>query len=110
MTMATIDAARALRWDHEIGSLELGNAADVVVVDAENPASPCQPARWDFGALCVGIDVQSVVVAGRLVVDEGCVLTIDDAALLDEAVRVREKLGGVRGRRYRPLGRETVVS
>lgn len=112
MTMATIDAARALRWDHEIGSLEAGKAADVVVVDAEN--TRLTPTYQPVGTLvryAVGTDVESVVVAGRLVVDEGRVLTIDEPPLLDEAVRLGEKLGSVLGpRRYRPLAREAVVS
>lgn len=112
MTMATIDAARALRWDHEIGSLEAGKAADVVVVDAEN--TRLTPAYQPVGTLvryAVGTDVESVVVAGRVVVDEGRVLTIDEPPLLDEAVRLGEKLGAVLGpRRYRPLARDAVVS
>jgi 5-methylthioadenosine/S-adenosylhomocysteine deaminase len=111
MTMATIDAARALRWDHEIGSLEAGKAADVVVVDAEN--TRLTPAYQPVGTLvryAVGTDVESVVVAGRLVVDGGRVLTIDEGPLLDEAVRLGDKLGAVLGpRRYRPLAEEATV-
>jgi cytosine/adenosine deaminase-related metal-dependent hydrolase len=105
MTMATIDAARALRWDHEIGSLEAGKAADVVVVDAEN--TRLTPAYHPVGTLvryAVGTDVESVVVAGRVVVDEGRVLTVEEPALLDEAERLGDKLGQVLGpRRYHPL-------
>ncbi|HEX2126692.1 MAG TPA: amidohydrolase family protein [Thermoleophilaceae bacterium] len=111
MTMATIDAARALRWDHEVGSLEEGKAADVVVVDAEN--TRLTPAYQPIGTLvryAVGTDVESVVVAGRVVVDDGRVLTIDEAPLLDEAVRLGDKLGAVLGpRRYRPLAAEATV-
>jgi 5-methylthioadenosine/S-adenosylhomocysteine deaminase len=111
MTMATIDAARALRWDDEIGSLEAGKAADVVVVDAEN--TRLTPAYQPVGTLvryAVGTDVESVVVAGRLVVDDGRVLTIDEGPLLDEAVRLGDKLGAVLGpRRYRPLAEEATV-
>jgi cytosine/adenosine deaminase-related metal-dependent hydrolase len=111
ITMATIDAARALRWDHEIGSLEEGKAADVVVVDAEN--TRLTPAYQPIGTLvryAVGTDVESVVVAGRVVVDDGRVLTIDEAPLLDEAVRLGDKLGAVLGpRRYRPLAAEATV-
>jgi 5-methylthioadenosine/S-adenosylhomocysteine deaminase len=111
MTMATIDAARALRWDHEIGSLEEGKVADVVVVDAEN--TRLTPAYQPIGTLvryAVGTDVESVVVAGRVVVDDGRVLTIDEGPLLDEAVRLGDKLGAVLGpRRYRPLAAEATV-
>jgi cytosine/adenosine deaminase-related metal-dependent hydrolase len=108
MTMATIDAARALRWDHEIGSLEAGKAADVVVVDAEN--TRLTPTYDPVGTLvryAVGTDVQSVVVAGRVVVEGGRVLTVDEPALLDEAERLGDKLGRVLGpRRYHPLATE----
>jgi 5-methylthioadenosine/S-adenosylhomocysteine deaminase len=105
MEMATIDAARALRWDHEIGSLEVGKAADVVVVDAEN--TRLTPTYHPVGTLvryAVGTDVESVVVAGRLVVEGGRVLTVEEPALLDEAERLGEKLGEVLApRRYHPL-------
>jgi 5-methylthioadenosine/S-adenosylhomocysteine deaminase len=105
MTMATIDAARALRWDHEIGSLETGKAADVVVVDAEN--TRLTPSYNPVGTLvryAVGTDVESVVVAGRVVVDAGRVLSVDEPSLLDEAELLGDKLGRVLGpRRYHPL-------
>ncbi|HSI81800.1 MAG TPA: amidohydrolase family protein [Solirubrobacterales bacterium] len=105
MEMATIDAARALRWDHEIGSLEPGKAADVVVVDAEN--TRLTPTYDPVGTLvryATGTDVESVVVAGRLVVDGGQLLSIDEPALLDEAEALGEKLGRALGpRRYLPL-------
>jgi 5-methylthioadenosine/S-adenosylhomocysteine deaminase len=105
LSMATIDAARALRWDHEIGSLEAGKAADVVVVDADN--TRLTPAYHPVGTLvryAVGTDVESVVVAGRVVVDDGRVLTVDEPAVLDAAELLGDKLGRVLGpRRYHPL-------
>jgi 5-methylthioadenosine/S-adenosylhomocysteine deaminase len=105
MTMATIDAARAIRWDDEIGSLEPGKAADVVVVDAENTRlTPTYQPAGTLVRYAVGTDVETVVVAGRIVVDEGRVLTVDEPSLLDEAVRLGDKLGAALGpRRYRPL-------
>ena len=52
----------------------------------------------------VGTDVESVVVAGRPVVEDGRVTTVEEPALLDEAERLGEKLGKVLGpRRYHPL-------
>jgi 5-methylthioadenosine/S-adenosylhomocysteine deaminase len=105
MTMGTIEAARALRWDAEIGSLEVGKAADVVVVDGRNVR--LTPSYDPVGVLvryAVGTDVESVMVAGRVVVDEGRLLTIDEEALLPEAERLGAHLGEVLGpRRYRQL-------
>ena len=105
MTMATVDAARALRWEHEIGSLEVGKAADVVIVDADN--TRLTPAYHPVGTLvryAVGTDVETVLVAGRVVVDDGSVLAIDEPSLLDEAEQLGDKLGQVLGpRRYHPL-------
>ncbi|HWQ23524.1 MAG TPA: amidohydrolase family protein [Gaiellaceae bacterium] len=107
--MGTIEAARLLRWDDEIGSLEEGKAADVTVVDGDNVR--LFPAYDPIGTLvryATGTDVESVLVAGKLVVDGGKVLTVDEPALLEEAARVGEKLGAALAhRRYRPL-RETL--
>ena len=103
--MATVDAARALRWEHEIGSLEVGKAADVVIVDADN--TRLTPAYHPVGTLvryAVGTDVETVLVAGRVVVDDGSVLAIDEPSLLDEAEQLGDKLGQVLGpRRYHLL-------
>ncbi|MCI0633097.1 MAG: amidohydrolase family protein [Actinobacteria bacterium] len=103
--MGTIEAARLLSWDHEIGSLEEGKAADVTVVDGNNVR--LFPAYDPIGTLvryATGTDVDSVLVAGRLVVDGGTVLTVDEPALLEEAARVGEKLGeALAHRRYRPM-------
>jgi 5-methylthioadenosine/S-adenosylhomocysteine deaminase len=103
--MGTIDAARLLRWEHQIGSLEPGKAADVVVVDGDNVR--LTPAYDPIGTLvryATGTDVESVLVNGRLVVDGGRVLTIDEPALLNEAERVGAMLGEALGpRRYRAM-------
>jgi len=105
LAMATIDAARLLDWDHEIGSLEVGKAADVTVVNGDNVR--LSPAYNPVGTLvryAVGTDVESVVVAGRLLVDDGRLLSIDEEALIPEALALGEKLGtALNHRRYRPL-------
>lgn len=108
-TMATIDGARALGWDDEIGSLEVGKAADIVVIDGDNVRlTPAYDPVATLLRYATGSDVESVLVAGRLVVDGGEVLTVHQADLLDEAEQVGAKLGAVLpARRYRPM-REVV--
>jgi cytosine/adenosine deaminase-related metal-dependent hydrolase len=104
-----IDAARLLGWADEIGSLEVGKAADVVVLDGDNVR--LAPAYDPIGTIvryAKGTDVDSVLVAGELVVAGGEVLTVDQHKLIGEAEVVGEKLGRALGpRRYRPL-RQTI--
>ena len=103
--MATIEGAKALMWDTEIGSLEVGKAADIAVIDGENPRlSPRHNPVGSIVRYAAGTDVRNVLVDGRLVVDDGRVLTLDEGLLLKEADevagRVREDL---LHRRYWPL-------
>jgi 5-methylthioadenosine/S-adenosylhomocysteine deaminase len=111
LAMATIEAAQALHWDDDIGSLEPGKAADVVVVDCDN--TRLWPIHNPIGVLvryATGTDVESVVVTGRVVVDGGRLLTIDEPALLEAATALGDKLAANLGpRRYRPLTRDPAV-
>ena len=109
--MGTIGAARLLRWEDEIGSLEVGKAADITVIDGDN--ARLSPSNNPIGTLvryATGTDAESVMVAGRLVVDGGALLTIDEHALLDEADELSARLGEELGpRRYRRLVSGTMV-
>ena len=67
--MATIDGARALGLDHEIGSIETGKAADIIAIDLTGPGYSETP---DVETLLVysgsGRDVSHVWVAGEQLV------------------------------------------
>lgn len=103
--MATIEGAKALLWDREIGSLEPGKAADIAVIGGENlRLSPRYNPVGSVVRYAVGTDVRSVLVNGRLVVDEGQVLTVDTGELLTEADKIAARLHDhLSPRRYWPL-------
>jgi 5-methylthioadenosine/S-adenosylhomocysteine deaminase len=94
LALATIEGARAVGLDHEIGSLEVGKRADVIVVDATTPAwTP----RADDPALALvwtsdGRAVRDVVVSGRVVVADGRCVTVDHTALAAAAREARRRL------------------
>lgn len=90
VAMATIDGARALHMEKEIGSLEAGKKADVILIRTDAPhATPMYTAdNGVYTALVYALkssDVDSVIINGRLVMDHRRMLTLDSAAILAHA-------------------------
>jgi len=91
MRMATIEGARAIGLDHQIGSLEVGKEADVVLVDLDTPSlsplllSPVRNIVSNLVYAASGSEVKTVMVAGKLVVEDHRVLTADEAAIVADA-------------------------
>jgi 5-methylthioadenosine/S-adenosylhomocysteine deaminase len=76
--MATLRGARAVGLEKEIGSLETGKRADMVLVRADAPhAVPMYNVYSQLVYALKGSDVQHVVVNGRIVVRNRRVLTLD---------------------------------
>lgn len=96
LEMITVDAARALGLEAEIGSLEVGKRADVVVLDIDQPhLTPWWMPVHRVMLQAVGRDVSDVVVAGELLLDNRVVTTVDEGAVLTEAsVMARSTLTG----------------
>ena len=83
--MATLDGAKAIGLGHEIGSLEPGKRADLIVVDAARPGmTPLHCAESQAVYSANAGDVRDVVVGGRVVVRERELLTVDAEAILEE--------------------------
>ncbi len=118
LEMATINGARALGLESQIGSLEVGKKADFVVVDPNGVG--CAP--WDRDQVlsggispvtvvvhsCTGRNVEMVVVDGTVLVKGGELAGVDERELLEKAKRsikgIRErsgvKVGERRGWKY----------
>lgn len=74
LEMATIDAARALGLDDEIGSLEPGKRADIAVFDLRGvQMQVCHKPVSVFVACAGGVDAAWVIANGRVAVARGCV-------------------------------------
>ena len=80
--MATSEGARALGLDAEIGSLEVGKRADLILVDTSRPHVSPGPDPWSLLVYAArGTDVRLVSVDGRILVDEGELLELDAAEI-----------------------------
>lgn len=77
----TMGAARVLGLDGEVGSLEAGKKADLIVLDLDRPH--LQPFYGDYPALVYyarASDVVTSVVDGRIVMRDGRLTRLDEAA------------------------------
>ncbi|HVS02627.1 MAG TPA: amidohydrolase [Thermoanaerobaculia bacterium] len=96
--LATIGGARALDMQGEIGSLEPGKRADLVVVRATGLHQwPQDPAVNPYSFLVYATkaaDVDTVLVDGRVVVRGGRVLTLDEQEVRAHAAALRARLEG----------------
>lgn len=93
LTMATINGARALGLEQETGSLEIGKSADLVAVAFDRVQS--QPLYHPISQLvyaCGRNQVRHVWVAGRQLVSEGSLTTLDSERLLDRARYWQERI------------------
>jgi 5-methylthioadenosine/S-adenosylhomocysteine deaminase len=100
---ATMGSARVIGLDHEIGSLEAGKRADLILIHLERPH--LQPFYGDPASLVYyarASDVVTSVVDGRIIMEERKVVGIDEVATLARARRhlprfseMMRRLGGV---------------
>lgn len=89
LRIATIEGARALGLEKEIGTLEAGKRGDVTVVNMNGLHS--SPHASDPSSALVystqASDVQSVLIDGELVMRDGELLTLDEKSVLENANR-----------------------
>jgi cytosine/adenosine deaminase-related metal-dependent hydrolase len=85
LAMATLHGARSVAWDADIGSLEVGKKADVVLLNRDRPEMVplLNPANTLVYATD-GRSVDTVIVDGNVLVEGGRVVSVDEAAVYRE--------------------------
>jgi 5-methylthioadenosine/S-adenosylhomocysteine deaminase len=82
LKLATRGGARALGIERQVGSLEAGKQADILLVDCTEPDQvPLYDPLFAASTVTVGRDVRSVIVNGKLVMRDREILTVDMEAL-----------------------------
>jgi 5-methylthioadenosine/S-adenosylhomocysteine deaminase len=91
--MATMGGARALGMENEIGSLEDGKKADIILVDMRTPSLTPVFFGDNFNVLAHivfaahGDNVDTVIIDGHVVMRERRMLTVDEEEVIEEATR-----------------------
>jgi 5-methylthioadenosine/S-adenosylhomocysteine deaminase len=91
--MATQGGARVLGMEAEIGSLEVGKKADVIVVDLNRPhLQPVYNVVSQLVYAATGADVRDVIIDGKIVMQNRQLLTLDEERILARMKEIGENI------------------
>lgn len=99
LRMATIEGARAVGLGDAVGSLERGKQADFIAVDLNRPSMlpvftyPMRNIVPNLVYSARGEEVDLVAVAGRVIVRNGCLTTVDEQEYLDRVKPLPRSIG-----------------
>jgi len=91
--MATIRGARAIHLEREIGSIEKGKRADLVIVDLDDlNQTPYYNIYSDLVYATKAADVRTVIIEGRVVMRDRHLLTLNEETIKADARHYRERI------------------
>ena len=104
LAMMTVDGARVLGLDEQVGSIEVGKRADLIVVDFHQPHL-LPTGRWvpKLVYSASGADVIHTIVDGQVVMENRRVLTLDEEQVVADALAARKDLIARAGQETRDL-------
>ena len=88
LEMATIEGAKALSWEKEIGSIEIGKKADLAIINLNKPhLCPLYNEASHLVYAVKSADVETVIINGKIVMENRKLTTLN----IDKVVEVAEK-------------------
>ncbi len=91
--MATIEGAKALHMEKQIGSLEAGKKADIILIGLDEPnAVPMYDVYAQLAYALKGSDVETIVIGGRIVMRNKKLLTLNEPEILAKAREYGKKV------------------
>jgi len=93
LAMATREGAKAVRLEDKVGTLEKGKAADIVLIDTDQPhLNPLFDPYTQIVYSGKGLDVDTVVINGEIKVLNKEVLVLDKEYILEIANKWKDKI------------------
>jgi cytosine/adenosine deaminase-related metal-dependent hydrolase len=93
LEMATINGARALGLQNEIGSIEAGKKADMILINLREPhLVPTFNPISNLIYAGEGSDVDTVIIDGRIIMENRIVKTLDENTILQQASEGGQRL------------------
>jgi 5-methylthioadenosine/S-adenosylhomocysteine deaminase len=106
LRLVTIDAAKTLGLERKLGSIEKGKRADLIIVDLKTPqttpilTTPIRNIVPNLVYSARGSEVDTVIVDGRIIMENRKILTVREEKVLEDAQRAAEKIAGKAAQDY----------
>lgn len=91
LRMATIEGARALGMENQVGSIREGKLADMIIIDLSAPymnpiyLDPIRNIVPNLVYAARGTEVETVIIDGKIIVDHHTLMTVDEGAVIEKA-------------------------
>lgn len=93
LEMGTINGAKALQWEKEIGSIEVGKKADLILIDVDKPHFyPHHNIISSLAYTAQASDVDTVIIDGKVIMEKREIKTLDVEKIKFETGRVAKDL------------------
>ena len=93
LKMATVNGAKALHWQDDIGTLEVGKKADLILIDIDQPHyAPWNDTVADLVYSGQGSDVKTTIINGQIVMENRQFTTLDKEKIMFDAARFAKVL------------------
>lgn len=97
LCMATFEGAKLLKVDKDVGTLEVGKKADIILVDMNKPhLQPLHSIESLLAYSANGADIDTTIVNGKVLMKHRELLTIDEEKLLQQvSIRAKRIVEGI---------------
>ena len=93
LKMATIEGAKVLGLENEIGTIEEGKKADIILIDINKPhLYPLNDIATNLVYSANGSDVDTVIIDGKVVMKNRELTSIDEKALYEKITQICDRL------------------
>lgn len=93
LEMATIEGAKALSWENEIGSIEAGKKADLSIISLKRPhLCPVYSEASHLVYAAKASDVETVIINGRIVMENGKLTMLNIEKVMDVVEKAKNTL------------------
>jgi len=93
LEMATIEGAKALSWENEIGSIEIGKKADIAIINLKKPhLRPLYNEASHLVYAAKASDVETVIINGKIVMENGKIQTLSVDNVMEMAEKAKNNL------------------